>query len=204
MENNDLQKLWKGINTQINEKSKEELNLLLASKTRQIMGRFLFIIGISVFVSLGLLIFLIVTSLNRQNDLIYLINNILLGMITILSLFSGILSWQKLQNKDYDLALKAWLEVRISLLSNWLKGKYSRLYIFLIPLIYALTVLSIHVYFENQLFMQVLKTEESLVGLIVGIPVGLYVSYFAIRKIRRYELNNLEFLEDLYKRLCDL
>jgi|ERR1035437_8110905 hypothetical protein len=204
MENNELQKIWKTIDTEINQKSKDELNLLLISKTKQTINKFLVIISISILVCIGLLIYLTITSLNRQNDLIYLINNATLGIVTIISLISGLLSWHKLQKNRYNQPLKNWLEGRINLLSKWLTGRLSKLYIFLIPFLYVLIVLSIHVYFENKLFIEVLKTEESIIGLIVGAPIGLFVSYFGARKIRKYQLHNLEFLKDLHGRLCNV
>lgn len=204
MENNELQKIWKTIDTEINQKSKVELNLLLISKTKQTINKFLVIISISILVCFGLLIYLTITSINRQNDLIYLINNATLGIVTIISLISGLLSWHKLQKNKYNQPLKNWLEERINLLSKWLTGKLSKLYIFLIPFLYVLIVLSIHVYFENKSFIDVLNTEESIIGLIIGAPIGLFVSYFGARKIRKYQLHNLEFLKDLHGRLCNV
>jgi RsiW-degrading membrane proteinase PrsW (M82 family) len=97
--------------------------------------------------------------------------------------------------------LKEWLGERIKHLSKWLTGSYNKLYIVLIPLIYALMVLSIHVYYENAPYLEVLKNEESIIGLIIGALIGLFVSFFAVTKIRKYELKNLEFLKDLYGRL---
>lgn len=202
MENNELQKIWKTINIEINQKSKEELNLLLTSKTKQTINKFLVIMSISILVCVGLLIYLTITSLNRQNDLIYLINNVTLGIVTLISLISGLLSWYKIQNNKYNQPLKNWLEERINLLSKWLTGRFSKLYLILIPLLYVLTVLSIHVYFENKSFIEVLNTEESIIGLIVGAPIGLFVSYFGARKIRKYQIHNLQFLKDLHGRLC--
>lgn len=204
MENNELQKIWKTIDSGINQKSKEELNLLLSSKTRQTINKFLVIMSISILVCVGLLIYLTITSLNRQNDLIYLMNNVTLGIVTIISLISGLLSWYKIQNNKYNQPLRNWLEERINLLSKWLTGRFSKLYLFLIPLLYVLTVLSIHVYFENKSFIEVLNTEESIIGLIVGAPIGLFVSYFGARKIRKYQIHNLEFLKDLHGRLCNV
>lgn len=204
MENNELQKIWKTLDTEINHVSKEELNLLLLSKTKQIINKFLIIMSVSILVCLGLLIYLTITSLNRQNDLLYIINNATLGIVTIISLITGLLSWYKIKNNIYNQPLKNWLEVRINFLSKWLTGRFSKLYIFLIPFLYVLTVLSIHVYFENKSFIEVFKTEESVVGLIVAAPIGLFVSYFALRKIRKYQLNNLDFLKDLYGRLCNV
>jgi len=204
MENNELQKIWKNVDAEINQKSKYELSLLLTSKAKQTINKFVVIISISILASLGLLIYLAITSLNRQEDLIYLINNLTLGVITFISLFSGLLSWYKLQNNKYNQPLRNWLEVRINMLSKWLTGRFSRVYIYLIPFLYILTVLSIHVYFENKLFIEVLKTEESIFGLIIATPIGLFVSYFTVKRIRSYQLHNLEFLKDLYSRLSNM
>lgn len=204
MVNNELQKIWKNVNAEVNHKSKDELNLLLTSKTKQTINKFLIILSISIIICIGLLVYLIITSLNRQDDLIYLINNVTLGVVIIISLYSGLFSLYKLQNNKYNQPLRNWLEVRINLLSKWLTGRFSRSYIFIIPFLYLLTVLSIHVYFENKSFVEVLNTEESIIGLIVGIPIGLFVSYYAVRKIRKYQLHNLEFLKDLYGRLCNM
>lgn len=204
MENIELQKLWKNIDTEIKQKSKEELNLLLSSKTKQTINKFLLIMGFSNLVCIGILVYVTITALNRPDDLIYLINNVTLGVVTLISLFSGLYSWRKFQNYKYDQPLRDWLEVRINLLSKWLTGSYSKLYIFLMPFLYLLTVLSIHVYFENKSFIDVLNTEESVFGLIVGIPLGLFVSYYSVRKIRKYQLQNLDFLKDLYGRLGKL
>jgi len=159
--------------------------------------------GAGILSGIGLLIFLTFTSLNRLNDPIYLINNITLGIISSISIVSGLMSWYKLQNKEPNQSLRNWLEVRINHLSRLVKGKFNKVYIIILPIIYALTVLSIHVYFENKPFLDVLGTGESMIGLIIGTPIGLFVSFFAVRKIRKHELTNLEFLKDLYNRLCN-
>ena len=203
MENNELQKIWRSIDLEITQKSKDELELLLTSKARQTINKFLSIIIISVIVCAGVLSYVTVTTLDRKEDLIFLINNLSLGIITTIALQSGLFSWYKLRNNKFDQPLKNWLEVRIRLLSKGLTGRFSKLYLYLIPFLYVLIVLSIHVYFEHKLFLEVLKTEESLIALIVGAPVGIFVSYYAARKIRKYELSNLEFLEDLYGRVIN-
>jgi hypothetical protein len=202
MENSELQSIWKSFGTDTQQKSIAELNLLLTSKTRQTINKFLAIIGVSIFVCVGLLIWLILTSLNRPNDPIYLTNNTILGVITIVSLVSGLWSWHRLQDNSYHQPLKNWLEARIEQLSKWLTGRFSKLYLFLIPLLYILIILSIHVYFENKPFLEVLHNEESVVGLIVAAPIGLFVSFYSARKIRKYQLQQLNFLKDLHRRLC--
>lgn len=204
MENNELQKIWKTIDSEICYKSTDELNLLLMSKTKQTINKFLIIISISVFVCISVLVFLTVASLNRLNDHLYVINNVTLAIVTIISLVSGLYSWYKIQNNRYNQPLKDWLYARINLLSKWLTGRFSKLHLFIIPFIYISTVLSIHVYFENKSFIDVVTTEESIIGLIIGFPIGLFAAYIASREIRRYQLNNLQFLEDIYDRLCNV
>ncbi len=203
MENNELQKIWKNTDLEIHQKSRDELNLLLTAVTRQTINKFLIILGFGILCAMGLIIFLTVTSLRRQDDTIYLINNITLGLIALISLVSGLMSWYKLQNKEYNQPLRDWLTVRINYLTKSVKGKSNRLYVFILPVIYALTILSIHVYFENKPFLEVLGTEESIISLIIGAPIGLIVAYIAVGKIHKQQSKNLEFLKDLHARLSN-
>jgi hypothetical protein len=197
MENNELQNIWKDIDSEINLKSKDELNLLLTAKTKKTINKFLYVIGISIFVCVGLIIFLIITASNRKNDILYQINNLTLCLVTIIALISSLHEWYKMQNTRYNQPLKSWLEERINSITKKLTGRFSKLYLFLIPILYVLITLSIHVYFENKSFIEVLKTEESVIGLIIGAPIGLFVSYLGATKIRKYYLKNLEYLKEL-------
>jgi hypothetical protein len=203
METNELQKIWKNIDSEISMKTTEELNQLLTMKTRKTINKFLFIISIDVIVCVGLIVFLIMTAINRQSDIIYIVNNAILCLITLTALVISLLSWNKLQSNKCNLSLKDWLEQRIKLLTGWLLGKYAKLYIVLIPLLLVMINLSIHVYFEYKPFLEVMKNEESIYGLVIGFLLGLLVSYFAISKIRKYQINNLEFLKGLYNHLCN-
>jgi hypothetical protein len=202
MENAKLQEIWKNIDQHIDEKSDNELNLLLRSKAKEIINKFHIILGASIGISTGVLCFLTIAIMNRSSDLLYIINNIFLGILTLISVGASICSWLKLRNKKYDLSLKEWLKIRIDLLSRWLVGRVSKLYLIVVPILYILSVMSIHVYFEKKSFLEVIKAEESIIGLLVASPIGLFVSFFTIWKIRKYQLNKLLFLKDLYCRLC--
>ncbi|TKG91493.1 hypothetical protein EYV94_20925 [Puteibacter caeruleilacunae] len=202
MENTELQQIWKSINTEIDSKSKDELQLLLQSKAKQTINKYVVIMGVSVTVSAGLIVYLITTTLNRPGDLLFLINNITLGIVAMIALISGSISWYKMQTNRFNQSLKEWLNERISLLSQWLTGRLSKLYLFLIPFLYALITLSIHVYFSNMSFLEVMKNGESVTGLLIAAPIGLFVSYYVARKIRRFQIQNLKFLKDMYDRLC--
>jgi hypothetical protein len=201
MKNNEIENIWKNIDSRISPKSIDELNELFTSKTKKTMNKFLYILCIDITVCIGLIIFLVMTALNRQGDIIYQVNNSILCIITLFSFFVSLLSLNKLQNNKYNLSLKDWLEERIKLLSKWLLGKYSKLYIVIIPILIIMINLSIHVYYEHKPFTEVMKQEESIYGLIIGFIIGLLVSYFAINKIRKYQLKNLEFLKELHDAL---
>jgi hypothetical protein len=204
MENNELQNAWKSIDAGINRKTTDELDQYLTVKCSKTMNKFLFLLSLDIVTAIGLLAFLIFTSFNRQGDLIYQTNNLILGLITLSALVVSFFSLKKLQGNRFNLPLKELLEQRIKLLSGWLLGRYSKLYIVLIPVLVAMIMLSIHVYYEYKPFLEVMKDAESNYGLVAGFTIGLFVSFFAVSKIRKYQLKNLEFLNDLHEQLCNI
>lgn len=208
IENKELQKIWKRVDTEINQKSKDELNLLLASKAKQTINKYIVMIGLSIVICLGLITWLIIASLNRQNDLIYLINNATLGVIIFISFIYYLSSFYKLQNNRYNYSLKDWLEVRVNILSGWLNGRFNKLEFYLFPLLFILTFLSIHAFYANLDFMEVFKSEkfleEDMWGMIVFTPIVLAGGFYTLIKTRKYCLKNLAFLENLHERLCNI
>jgi hypothetical protein len=198
-----LQNIWKNIDSEIKHKTITELDQSLAARTRRTINKFLIFLVVDMIVCVGVIVFLIITALNRQGDTLYQVNNSVLSLITLISLLVSLLSWNKLQNNKFNLPLKDWVEQRIRLLSKWLLGKYSKLYIVLLPILLVMINLSIHVYYEYKPFIEVMKSEESIIGLIVGFIVGLFVSFYTINKIRRYQIKNLEFLKELHSQLCN-
>lgn len=203
METNEFQYIWKNIDSEIKLKTKEELDQIFTVKSRKIINKFLFIFTIDLITCAGLIVFLIVTLLNRPGDLLYQINNSLLCLFTIVAFIISLFSFNKLKNNEFNIPLKEWLEQRITLLKNWLLGKYSKSYIVLLPILVLMIILSIHVYYEYKPFAEVVKNGESIFGLLVGYPIGLLVSFYAINKIRKFELKNLEYLKELHQRLCN-
>lgn len=201
MENNDLQHTWKSMENQLNLRSKEEINNLLNIKIRKTINKFLYVLGFSIIVCIGLILFLTITALNRKEDLLYQLNNLILGVITVIALVSSLYSWYRMQNSRYNQTLKKWLEEQISPISKELTGRFRNLYVLLIPLLYCMTVISIHVYYEEKPLLEVLRTEESIYGLLVGAPIGLFVAFFGARKIRKFQLKNLEHLKELHNLL---
>lgn len=204
METNEFQNIWKNIDSEIKLKSKDELNQIFTVKTRKIINKFLVIFTIDLITCVGLIVFLIITTLNRSGDLIYQVNNSLLCLITTFAFFASLLSFNKLQNNEFNIPLKEWIEQRITLLTKWLLGKYSKSYIVLLPILVLMINLSIHVYYEYKPFIEVMKNKESIVGLLIGYPIGLLFSFYVINKIRKFELKNLDYLKELHQRLCNV
>jgi hypothetical protein len=201
MENNELKNIWKNIDSEFQVKSNEELNQLLSVKIRKTINKFLYVFGLSIFICSGVIIFLIIATLNRQNDMLYVINNLVLGTIILTALIASLYGWYSFQNNRYNQPLKFWLEERIIPLSRKLEGRRSLYSFVLIPVVYSLMVLSIHVYYENKSFLEVMHNEESVIALLVGAPIGLFISFLASRKIRKYELKSLESLKKLHSLL---
>jgi hypothetical protein len=198
-----LQNIWKNIDSELMNKTIEELNQSLADKTRRTINKFLIFFIIDIFVCVGLIIFLILTALNRQGDTLYQANNAVLILVTIIALVISLLSWIKLQHNKFNLPLKEWVEQRIRMLSQWLLGKYSKLYIVLLPILLVMINISIHVYYEYKPLIEVMKSEESVIGLTIGFIVGVFVSFYALNKIRKYQIKNLGYLKQIYAQLND-
>lgn len=199
MENNDLQNIWKGIDSGISQKSKDELYSLLMEKASRAINKFLAIIIVSVSCSVGLILWLILTSVNRPDDKIFLINNAMIGLITICALAAGITNWHKLQDKRFDQPVKQWLEERIIHLSKNRTRPFARLYILLLPLMCIMITLSIHVYYENSSFREVLRAGDSIAGLVAGITTSIAAALFVNLRLRKFTSANLEYLKDLHR-----
>ena len=207
-ENIDLQKIWKNVDGEINQKSGDELNLLLISKARQALHKFMVINAVSILVCIAVIVWLVITSFNRQYDVLYLLNNAILGATVFLSLSHGLTLWSKFRNKKCDKSLKTWFEIRIGILSKWLTGRFQNIEFYLFPLLYILTLLSIHVYYSGLDFMELFQSEkflnEDIWGIIIFTPIILTLGFHYMIKTRKYYLQKLEFLKDLHRRLCYL
>lgn len=198
MENDDLKLTWRKIDDNISPNSKEELNRMLLSKTKKVISKYLYFIGISGLISIGVIIFLAITMMNRWNDLFYRSINILLIVYTIYSFYNSIVAFNSLRNNKANLPLKDWLKQRISMLSMGLSNK---IVFYILPVICMLLILSIHVYFEGKPFVDVVKTEESIVGLVIGFVIGLTVAYLSLKQIRNQQRNNLDLLKEIHYNL---
>lgn len=208
MENNEMQLIWRTLNADIKQKSKDELNLLLTSKAKQVFSEILILNITAIPVCIGLMVWLIISTANRIDDIAYVANNLLLGLIVLFALFYLIRGWHRYRRGKMDKPVKEWLGIEISLLSKWLIGKYSKIDFYLIPILFVLSFLSIHVYFSDLSFIEVFRSDkfinEDVWGLIIFTPILFVGLYYSMIKLRQRQMKKLQFLKDLHERLCNV
>jgi hypothetical protein len=208
MENNELQNIWRTMDSDISQKSKDELNLLLTSKAKQVFTEFLIINITAIPVCVGVMVWLFVTTVNRLDDRLYVANNILLGAIVLFALFYVIREWHRFKRNKIDKPVKEWLEIEVNLFSKWLIGKYRRINFYLIPILYTLTFLSIHVYYSGLYFIEVFRSDkfikEDMWGIIIFTPILFAGLFYSLIKLRKHQMKKLKFLKDLHGRLCNV
>jgi hypothetical protein len=198
MKENNIQSAWQKIDSEIQPESNEQLNNKLKSKSKKIMNKFLLSAGISGIISAGVIVFLIIATVNRWEDIYYRTINFALGFIILFSLGSAIRAFLFLLNTSKNIPLKQALTKRKERISKWLS---SKLPYFFLPIICILLMVSFHVYFEQSPFSTVITSEESFFGLVTGLIVGLTVAYFGMKKIRLYQHSNLRHLEELLENM---
>ncbi len=196
----NIEKNWEKFNSLLPSQSVEELDNILSKRIKKTLNSFVFLILFSLVVETGILFFLIITILKRSNDILYLINNSLLGLITILAFISSILAIKNLKDKRNE-PLKIWLENKISLLEKSLSKRRFIIQNLILPVIFSLIFLSIHVYFSDQPFLELFKSSESVFGLTAGFIVGLCVSFYILKRIQKEHRKSLRYLQKINKEL---
>lgn len=200
MENNGLKKTWKNIGTGIELKSTTELKDILKGKTRKVIFQFYISRVANLLIATGFLGFLIYAAIVRWDDMYYRVNNMAVGLFTLIALLSELFHLYLLQKYKLSFSLKEWIEKNISIVSKELKQRVSY-YIF--PIIIVPSLLSIHVFYSDYSLANIMYNEETLFGLMAGFIAALVVGCTFIAKYRKYQLRNLKYLEDLYDRLCN-
>jgi hypothetical protein len=198
MKENNIQSAWQKIDSEMQPETNEELNNKLKLKSKKIMSKFLFSTGISAIISAGVIVFLVIATINRWEDVYYRTINFALGLIILISFGSAVSSFLFLLNAPKNIPLKQALTKRKEKILKWLS---SKLPYFIFPVICMLLMLSIHVYFEQSHFSKVITTEESFFGLFAGLIVGLAVAYFLMKKIRESQLSHLKHLDELLEEM---
>ena len=202
MDKDEIKNTWQGASRSIEHFSKEEIEKLINQKSRTIMGKFILWFIISIILSIGLLLYLVITSVLRFDDLNFVFVNLLLIILTIFFLTEYLKGYYKLNSiKIADGNLREMIQQKIKLIKRYLIGtKLSSLII--IPFV-ILLMISIYVFFEKEDMIKVLVMDDAIWGLIFGGIVAIIIKWWVRKKMRKYFESNLVRLENNLKEIQD-
>ena len=202
MDKDEIKNIWQGANHSIEHFSKEEIEKLFKKKSRTIMRKFVLLFIISIILSIGLLLYLGITSVLRFDDLYFVFVNLLLIILTAYFLIEYLKGYYKLNSiKIANGNLKEMIQQKIRLIKRYLVGtKLSSLII--IPFV-ILLMISIYVFFEKEDMIKVLALDDSIWGLIFGGIVEIIIKWWARKKIRKYYESNLTRLIENLEEIQD-
>jgi len=202
MDKDEIKNIWQGANRSIEHFSKEEIEKLFKQKSRTIMRKFILWFIISIILSIGLLLYLGITSVLRFDDLYFVFVNLLLIILTAYFLIEYLKGYYKLNSiKIANGNLKEMIQQKVILIKRYLIGtKLSSLII--IPFV-ILLMISIYVFFEKEDMIKVLVMDDAIWGLIFGGIVAIIIKWWARKKMGKYFESNLKRLENNLKEIQD-
>lgn len=202
MDKNEIKNIWQVANRSIEHFSKEEIEKLFNKKSKTIMRKFVFWFIISIILSIGLLLYLGITSVLRFDDLYFVFVNLLLIILTAYFLIEYLKGYYKLNSiKIANGNLKEMIQQKIRLIKRYLIGtKLSSLII--IPFV-ILLMISIYVFFEKEDMIKVLVMDDAIWGLIFGGIVAIIIKWWVRKKMRKYYESNLTRLIENLEEIQD-
>ena len=203
MVKDEIKNMWQGANHSVKHFSKEEIAALFQKKSKSIMRRFILWYIISIILSIGLFLYLAITSILRFDDLYFVSLNLLLIILTVYFLIGYVKGYFKLYTINIvNGTLEENIQQKLNLLKSYLTGsKLSSLII--IPFV-ILLIISINVFFEKEHIIEVLSNDVTIWGLIFGGIVGIITALWVNKKIRKYHESNLTRLENNLKEIQNL
>jgi len=202
MDKYEIRNTWQGTGHSIEHFSKEEIGKLFKQKSRTIMRKFILWFIISIILSIGLLLYLGITSVLRFDDLYFVFVNLLLIILTAYFLIEYLKGYYKLNSiKIANGNLKEMIQQKVSLIKRYLIGtKLSSLII--IPFV-ILLMISIYVFFEKEDMIKVLVMDDAIWGLIFGGIVAIIIKWWVRKKMRKYYESNLTRLIENLEEIQD-
>ena len=202
MDKDEIKNTWQGAGRSIEHFSKEEIKDLFNQKSRTIMRKFILWFIISIILSIGLFLYLVITSVLRFDDLYFVFVNLLIIILTVYFLIEYLKGFYKLNSiKIANGNLKEMIQQKVRLIKRYLVGtKLSSLII--IPFV-ILLMISIYVFFEKENLIKVLVMDDAIWGLIFGGIVAIIIKWWARKKMEKYFESNLTRLENNLKEIQD-
>jgi len=180
----------------------EEIRTLLLEKhDRIIRGHKIFQL-ISLFVCVGLLIYLIVTTVLRLSDSLFIALNTVIILLVIPSALSIFYIVQQLySNNNGNGNIRELLEARVVHYERCIRR--SRWQSVFIIIFVGLLELSIHTFFRHTNMSAILADEESCWGLLAGFCTGSILAIIVVKALAKRFKNNLSRLSSILKNLED-
>ena len=178
----------------------EEIRTLLLEKHDSIIrGQKIFHL-VSVILCIGLLIYLIITTILRSRDSLFVILNTIIILIVIPLAISSFYTFQQLYSNSMGNGnIKEWLEVRIVHIERLVRR--SRWQSVFVVIFVGLLELSIHTFFRNTNISAILADEESRWGLLAGFCTGSISALIVAKALTKHFKNNLSRLSSILKSL---
>jgi Na+/melibiose symporter-like transporter len=192
MKNNELRNIWVEVDGMLTQKSNSELKEILGEKARKTSRKFYVSAIGSIIICAGVLAFLIIALINHSNDVFYVVNNIVAGVIIIFYLIFYARLCNKLSGSKVRDSLYQSIEQNYKLLSRSLKSKADMVFA---PFLAFFLLIAIHGAFADYHLVNVTSEQETLWGLLFGILIAIGVSIYVFKSIRAYFTNQLEKLK---------
>ncbi len=191
--NNDLRSIWMEVEGHLTQISENELREVLLLKSKIIINRFRWMLGLGTAICAGVLIFLVVASFSLQNDVLYVINNSVLAILLIIALVYNIRVFYDLESVSGESSsVFHLLKEKIRKIEKAMQQKKQLL---LLPVYILLLLLAVNVYYSGGSFIGAFRDEENLWGLSFGFLSGLIVAVYFERKINWNQANDLKALK---------
>src|SRR6056297_1145659 len=183
MENSEFKNIWVEVDGVLTPKTPDELKHILGMKAKNIIRRFDIAIWGSIILCAGVIVFSITGIIKHASDDYYVINNVLLTLVTMMYFGYYLTLKRKL---SYSVSVK--LTVRNSIQNAWYvlsRTLKRKLEMKLAPLLGLFLMLAIHRYFESAELVSLLQEEETLWSLLFGIAAASFAGIFIFRKLRK-------------------
>ncbi|MBI9036630.1 MAG: hypothetical protein JEY97_00735 [Bacteroidales bacterium] len=200
MEKEEIKNIWKNIDDSSIKINYQEINKILIKKNKKIMKKIQLNLALSIVLSLGMITYLVITSISRFSDYYLLTINSILFVMTLAFLISYLRYFKNIQGFDTTKGnLKETMKDKIHMLRNSTKRfKYGFV---VVGFYFVLLIISIHVFFENKFFVTVFDETESIWGLLFGVLIGAIVTFTVFRKYLKYYDENILRMEENLKDL---
>jgi len=202
MENNDLHKLWKKTDQLDNNLDKNQLKSMIMKKNKRIFLEFTVFYIVSMVISAGAMVYLIISALKRSNDGYFLCMNGLLFVFSLVAFMSSFFAIKTVKPEmPADSNLQEFIVQKVSSLEkSCMQVKYQNPLLLLLTILFAL---SIQVFFANKPLQEIMSTSQSAWGFVFGMVVSVPLGMFLSRKIMKHYTmkmkqlkTNLEELEN--------